>query len=408
MSAIRKLRINNFSWGGFYPVLFMRFILTAILGIGLLEATRADTHYVAQGNQTPSPNYLSWTSAASNIQDAVNVAASGDTVLVSNGVYQTGGTNFSALYQSTNRIVISGQIVRSVNGPAVTIIKGAWHSPTVACGQAAVRCVWFSSGSLIGFTLTSGATWGSGEGPNDTDRSGGGIWSGATTPIVSNCVIVGNSAYAYAGGVYFCSVYNCLIASNSSSYGGGAASANLYNCTIISNSTAQGGGAYGCNLYNCLIAYNSASHGGGVNGNNLYNCTVVSNYTTTTGGGVRNCPIVCNSIVYFNTSPDGNNWKLSAGTFGFTNSCTFPTPSGAGITWTTGTTNDPQLVNKDTGNFRLSNTSPCINTGTNFPWMSDPADGRSKDLDGRPRLRDGGVDMGCYEHISKGTVFSSR
>jgi len=54
-------------------------------------STFADTHYVNVGNATPAHPYTSWETAATVLQEAVNAARAGDTVLVTNGVYETGG-----------------------------------------------------------------------------------------------------------------------------------------------------------------------------------------------------------------------------------------------------------------------------------------------------------------------------
>jgi hypothetical protein len=52
----------------------------------------------------------------------------------------------------------------------------------------------------------------------------------------------------------------------------------------------------------------------------------------------------------------------------------------------------PGFVNAADGDFHLAKDSPCLNAGTNRPWMAE-----AMDLDGRPRMRGGTVDLGCYE-----------
>ena len=86
--------------------------------------------------------------------------------------------------------------VQSVNGPAVTSIQG--RSPT---GSNAVRCAYVgTSAALIGFTLTNGATLNSGS-PffPSVETAGGGVCC-ENNGVVSNCVLIANSAYDYGGG----------------------------------------------------------------------------------------------------------------------------------------------------------------------------------------------------------------
>ncbi len=104
--------------------------------------------HVNASNATPSAPFSTWATAATNIQDAIDAAADGDTVLVTNGVYATGGR---AVYGTmTNRVAVDKAVVlQSVNGPEVTVITG----------QTDTRCVYLTNGAaLSGFTLTNGAT----------------------------------------------------------------------------------------------------------------------------------------------------------------------------------------------------------------------------------------------------------
>ena len=70
----------------------------------------------------------------------------------------------------------------------------------------------------------------------------------------------------------------------------------------------------------------------------------------------------------------------------YTNCCTTPA-TGANCV-----TNAPGFVSCTTGDWHLGAGSPCIEAGTNRPWMDGDTD-----LDGRQRLLGLRVDIGCYE-----------
>ena len=473
-------------------------VLTLImLGTGLGAARDL---YVSL-NGTNNPPYTSWPGAATNIQWAVNAAAAGETVWVTNGIYNL-----------TNRITISQAITnRSVNGPTATFING--NLPAYSNGCFVLQ----SNVYFTGFTITNGyATANSGggieivaAGSNSVVSNcviagnycsyaaggGGGIGIdlSALNTIVANCIISNNHVYggrgggiwmrngtivgsliitntatnggAYGGGIYMWggTVSNCIIQANITTNNGGGIYVDLgyiYNSTITQNRAALthiflGGGGItivsglvkdciissnsieyfgggvsthgAATLQNCIISGNSAIYyGGGImiysTDTLVQNCLIEKNVTSDKGGGilynvdnaiVRECTIVSNrsgsgggiwgsaatphsfenNIIYANTATtESNNYW---GAFIATNSCSYPLLDGTG-----NITDDPKFVNKDTGNWRLSANSPCLNKGTNQSWMTTAVD-----LDGRMRIRYGRVDMGAYERIYEGTIY---
>ncbi len=67
----------------------------ALAAVSLLSSVAngpaATVHYVDLNSTNASPPYTNWDTAARDIQSAVDVAETGDTVLVTNGIYVTGG-----------------------------------------------------------------------------------------------------------------------------------------------------------------------------------------------------------------------------------------------------------------------------------------------------------------------------
>ena len=323
-------------------------LLLLALACALTQVRAGTTHYVNLNNAAPASPYLTWASAATNIQAAVDAASAGDEIVVSNGVYQTGSR---VVYGATaNRVAVTKAVwVRSFNGPAVTVIRG-YQVPGTTNGESAIRCVYLTNGAFLGgFTLSNGAVRKVGD--VDKERSGGGVWCESTSAVVSNCVLSANAANAAAGGAFRGTLKQCLLTGNWAANGGGACLSALTGSALRANHADNGGGAYSCNLTNCTLTGNSAGDGGGV-----CVCTVL------------------NSIVRTNTATDEANYTSDSL---LSYCCTTPLPaSGTGNLDT-----DPML----TDGVHVAPASPCAGRGSfaavngldidGEPWPNPPVIG---------------------------------
>jgi hypothetical protein len=325
------------------------------LCIGLLTFhAAATTYYVDINSPSPTPPYNSWSTAATNIQDAVNQTANGDSVLVNPGTYDSAG--YTAPDGTLTAVEVTNAItIQSVNGPTETCLNGS----------NAMRCVYLPAGAtLIGFTLTGG-----------TAQFGGGVYCAASAgTIVSNCVLFANYASNQGGGAYQGTFYNCAIFGNHAfSDGGGLANAVIFQSLIVTNNTigisgGLGGGAYNCTIFSSALADNVALNaGGGAYGGSLVNCTLTANTAAIQGGGGTSACTETNCIIYYNISDSGVPSTANTLNDKLYYCCTTPNPGGTVIT------NPPILA--DISHISLA--SPCRGAGV-------PASANIADLDGNP------------------------
>src|ERR1044072_9323866 len=93
----------------------MGIILSTLLAAG--NEVAAATLYVSQTSMNPTPPFATWDSAAHTIQEAVDAASDGDTVLVGAGEYRL-----------TSQVTIAkGILLRSDAGASQTILNGQIH-----------------------------------------------------------------------------------------------------------------------------------------------------------------------------------------------------------------------------------------------------------------------------------------
>ena len=407
--------------------------LFLIMAISMVCCGNAATTWYVTKSGKDTNSGKSESAAFLTIQKAIDSAAKGDIILVSEGTY-----DYISVPAAKDALVI-----RAVGTVTKSVIKGNSGHRCVTVGAGKTKNV-----VVAGFTLTGASLSG--------ENYGAGI-SGGTC---SNCVVRGNTASVRAGGAYDCILINsevsdnvarysvggiykcqgvgcvikgntstrydqggvteseltdCIVESNVGEMGGGVASSQLTRCVIRNNvrktsgggSSSQGFGVHSCTCTDCLICGNRGPDGGAVSGSSkLYNCTVVDNaagradsssgYTDVIRGGTfYNC-------IFGGRSTNSNSNTVFGATF---NKCLLWNAQIHNATQNKSTNANPEFAG--VGDYRLKSTSPCINAGDNTYVKS------SVDILGNPRVVGGAVDLGAYEWQSapaevKNVIANSR
>ncbi len=330
---------------------------------GETDTVSGDTHFVSPSGANVSP-YSSPANAASSIQDAIDVADDGDTVLVAKGTYRI-----------TSEISVTKAVtLRGIDGAPSTIVDGGNSN----------RCFKLAHPGAVleGLTITRGHNETGGAGvysaggtirscvirENDCgDSSGGGILVHGSltiqdstissnrscvgggievrgTLVMDTCIVSGNVARVDAGGLECGTntvIRNSVFVDNIAGRNGAGIDTSYRSALSMENSALRGnkamssvishGGALhvtgtaSANLRTCTISRNSSGHeGGGVFNRDhldLVDCAVEQNSAISEGGGIfnrsgrsartENCRIKDNSAA---KGPDISGEVVAAGT----------------------------------------------------------------------------------------------
>lgn len=371
------------------------------------------------------------------IQEAIDAAAGGATIIVEPGVYL-----------ETIDLPGTALTLRGAGGPSVTTIDAGGAGSVVTCtgGEGPDTVV-------QGFTITGGAA-----------ERGGGVSCDDGALVLDECVFVGNAAASSGAGAYFsggtAALTGCTFTGNvAGTTSGSGRGAGLYSvecvttmsgCAFLDNHAFASGGAIyvtnsmsgGATAVGCVFSGNSAILGGAVfdaspgrPGIVAVNCAFTGNAASGFGGGiyygsdatVAGCTFAGNSAGL----GGGIYVAVVAGSAAVTNTILWGnTPDQlidsnllADVTYSDvqggwpGIGNidaDPQLADAD---GRLSAGSPCVDAGGNWGVPADvldlDGDGDAHeltpwDLDDAPRFAGQPgpapgcgapvvVDMGAYE-----------
>jgi hypothetical protein len=286
----------------------------------------------------------------STVQQAIDVAEEGDTVLISEGIYK------EKIIVPNKEMVIASKFILSKDTSVIakTVIDGDFkHRVIEFSGVSSPKC------QMIGLTIRNGKlTWEdfNRNGPgifcmdsnptlkyliiehneNIQDGFGGGIFCLNSKPIMDHLIIRNNKSSKTGGGIYLSSsanakITNTSIYNNNSGNGGGIfceySSPKITNSRIFNNTSISGAGMYiedqsMATVENVLIYNNTAVYpttpaygealGGGLyffkSGSKFINVSIINNKALH-GSGIflytESSPTFTNTLVAFNKGKYG-------------------------------------------------------------------------------------------------------
>jgi len=298
----------------------------------------------------------------STIQEGINVAVDGDTVLVQPGTY------FENIDFIGKGITVGSLFLATQDTSYIT--------QTIIDGNELISCVTFSNGEdsssvLSGLTITNG---------NFID--GGGIFCIYSSPNLLNLIVTGNNGDT--GGGIACNqnsnplIKNVVITNNSAPHAGGFVCFNsnpiLKNVLIADNFSSGSAGAMSLDNSNPI----------------LENVTIANNQAQGYCGGIlcsgNSNPVLTNCILWnnspyeitFNFLHQSNSVTISysditGGEYGIN------TNDNGTINWMQGNIYaDPLFFDELNGKYYLSEDSPCIDAGD--PEFPNDLDGTTSDM----------------------------
>lgn len=383
----------------------------------------------------------------SSIQDAINAAASGDTIAVAAGTYHEDVTIVrSVTIQGTAGAVIDGS--PGSGGPRLTVPSGVIAEvsgltitsalATIGSGGIANNGVLALSACTISDNRNTPLTGALGGGIRNTAtltvsdcmirgnqaRGGGGAIANSGTLTVTATVFSGNTSFSGGGGIFndtagTLTVTESTFSTNGGGGGGGGienwGTAAVVRSTLDGNSAQHGGGIVNIGrltLTNATLSGNTASgstdqgRGGGIaNDTGVVTVTAatLSKNTAAQGGGIANGS---GSVILANTIVAGNTASSAPDLFGgitSQNDNLFGTTSGAAITLGSGdiVTSSPLLgpLGSNSGptqTIPLLAGSPAIGAGDPTVCANAPVGGVDQRGFPRPPTR---CSIGAFEAL---------
>ncbi len=403
--------------------------------------------YVDAGVTLTMTDGISWTTAYTNLQDALAVAISGTEIWVAAGVYYPdegrgqfdneviasfglkdgveiyGGfaateTERSQRQPRVNVTVLSGDIDGNDGTDSNGVVTRTGNISGSNAYHVIYNSVVNSTAVLDGFTITAGdATVG--DLPTCPDDCGGGMFNESSSPVINQIRFIGNRA-RNGGGMYnnFSNpeISQVSFSGNSADGSGGGGMYNDSNNPKMSqisfsgNHASSGGGMYNqsSNPEMSQVSFSgnraTTTFGGGMYNDSSSNAHIVNSiFWGNAASGQMNAPAqIANSSGSTATISDtliqgsggSSAWESSLGDDGGNNldaDPRFREPI------------DPAQAPTSAGNLRLElGCSPAIDVG------DDRAASGPEDLDGATRIQGRGVDLGAYESRPVACISQSK